>query len=221
MDVMTWIDVINTVAEDLSYQNASEVAQGAMETEKKVRVVEVVNNRGTNETWVILDDIHPGVTPRMIRVFSPNTGEMAAQKLAKAGWVGREDQLTTQEVASWFRKRAVGVRSDYEAYTTTSAPAAQGAVMVPVTIGGDLGSPVDNTPDHNWHQNSYDWYELNGVPIGGFVYRISSRATLWLFRRVEADRWKVLCAPEICWPRNDEGVDLRSILLGVQLAERG
>src|SRR5690606_10351932 len=105
MDIVTWTDVINTVADDLSHEAIKEVAWAAAEAEKAVRVAQVVNNRGTKETWIALGEVYPvGHIPQLVRVYSPNQGT-AIKKLAKEGWEGREDQLTTQEVASWFRNR--------------------------------------------------------------------------------------------------------------------
>lgn len=77
------------------------------------------------------------------------------------------------------------------------APAATRS-LARVVIGGPYGKILAATPDRTDQDNTYEWYDLLPVPVGGVIYRISKDCHVTAFQRLTApgedDLWaKVNC----------------------------
>ncbi len=199
--------------------------------------VTLVDTPWTGDRWILLGAVNPELDaqqfPLLVKAHlhkdaDPSTSWGCACKevlprLQQLGWEGSSDRLTTQEVAGWFVGRAAGlVEDDVARFPTTCAPAA-GYSFARIPIGGDLGEVVGNTDDHSFDSNSYDWYDLTDVPVGGSVWRISFTNTLWVFTRRDDDQWEVTVLPNAQCAHTshyDGGKDFGTLLEGALEALR-
>ncbi len=218
-------------AEDPAYK----AVLGALVGQAKTAVT-VVDTPNTSHRWVVLGAVNDADNqPRLPRLVKAHLHKGAdptrnwlcicsdvLPRLQGLGWLGREDQLSTGEVAGWFTGRCAGLGDDAKGLPATWVPAAIES-YAPVTIGGDHGERRRTTNDVRWESNYYEWFNLADVPVGGSVYRLSSKNTLWVFTRREADRWEVTVVPNISWAttsHHDGGKDFGTLLDGALEAYR-
>jgi hypothetical protein len=147
-----------------------------------------------------------GVTPLLVRTQLASEGafwvEQIEPRLKERGWLGRHERLGTEDVAAFFVGQAVGLGPDDAARPKTWAPAC-GRDEVHAPIGGDVGDPKMTTKDVVRKGEVYEWYDLDEVPVGGSVYRISFERTLYLFTKRAADLWEATVVPNASWPTTD------------------
>ena len=159
--------------------------------------------------WIVLGSVTTEVLPQYPlviksdflteRVCGPADARVLS-RLQQLGWEGRADQLSTEEVAGWFRSRCNGIGADTAEFPSAWAAGGDES-LARVTISGDIGECVAVTPDGEWESNSYHWYDLTTVPVGGSVWRISGLDTLWVFTHREEGRWEVTIVPDVGWAR--------------------
>jgi len=122
---------------------------------------------------------------------------------------GLQGSLATEQVASWFRSRCQGLVDTEEdgsqwapwddpdwPGSETWAPAARQSVAL-VPIDGDLAECLAITPDYTWMGNEYQWYDLDQVPQGGYLLRISATRTAWIFGRRADGSWRAYAFPNV------------------------
>lgn len=124
-----------------------------------------------------------------------NDQEEVLSRIDDMGWTGRENKLTTQDVAEFFRSRSNGA---IDTEGTSLVPAAAESFAC-CTIGGDIGASIMTTEDEEWESNYYEYYDLLDVPVGGSIYRVSSTQTLWMFTRRDNSHWEVTIVPSPSW----------------------
>ena len=204
------------------------------DSERAVTIVDVPHQ---GDRYIVFGNIGEGLTsqPLLVRAHlhkgaDPELNWGCACKeihprLKKLGWLGKDDSLTTEEVARWFKNRAEGVGKDGEKYPVSYVPAAEES-FARISIAGDLGERKALSPDRNFKSNRYEWFDLNEVPIGGSVYRISKKNTLWLFTRHGGDRWELTVVPKVSWATTDYhdgsrdfGTLLEGALIGYRVAK--
>lgn len=137
------------------------------------------------------------------------------EKLSKEGWT-RGQLVTTKDVARFFGSRASGLGTD-SPQNSTWAPAAVQS-FAPVTISGDLDLVCGWSSDEDFPQNTYEWYDLSQVPVGGSIYRVSSTRTLWVFTRRSDDEWETTVVPDYGWAMTARGEEFGAILRGACIA---
>lgn len=202
------------------------------ESETAVTVVDVAYQ---GDRYLVLGAIDADRLPRqplLIRAHlhknaDPGTNWGCACKgtlprLQNLRWLGREDKLTTEDVAGFFAGRCNGLGEDTSEFPKTWAPSAVES-FAPITIAGDLTECVQTTDDTEWDSNHYEWFDLKDVPVGGSVYRLSATNTLWLFTKREATRWEVTIVPSVSWAttsHHDGSKDFGMLLDGALEAYR-
>lgn len=118
--------------------------------------------------------------------------KMLRQDEARLEREGLTGELTTSQVASFFRTRAPGIPDYCQDYPDTMAPSSSQS-FARVTMGGDLPSRCDPTDDEGNSSGYYDWYDLEEVPLYGIVFRVTCMDTLYLFVRRDRDYWLAYC----------------------------
>lgn len=201
------------------------------ESKQTVTVVDV-EYQGTR--WIVLGPVETNRSlprqPLLVRAHlhknaDPGTNwgcvcKETLPRLQQMDWLGREDKLTTEEVAGFFAGRCNGLGEDTTDLPKTWAPAAVES-FAPITIAGDLPEPVQTTDDVNWDSNYYEWFDLNDVPVGGSVYRVSGTNTLWLFTKRSGAQWEVTIVPAVSWAttsNHDGSKDFGALLDGAMEA---
>lgn len=153
----------------------------------------IVDDFYRSNRWIVLQSISDD--PILVRTTTISVEDMVdlhiggyedeVERIKKEGWVGKTKDLSMENVVKFFRGRC-GMEEG-EDLPETLVPAEQG--FIPVSLAGDLGE-VKKTTDYG-QSIYYSWFDLEDTPIGGSIYRISSRNTLWVFTRAEEDRWEV------------------------------
>ncbi|MBW4061247.1 hypothetical protein HJC99_01605 [Candidatus Saccharibacteria bacterium] len=148
-----------------------------------------------------------------IPLFVPvSLSDLAPEALSRLETFGMVDadgnprcDISTVELAGWFRNRTYArARKDNdnlvlpENCPDTWAPAS-GVSRAHVAMAGDVGMCRHSTRDVRAIGNVYKWFDLDLVPVGGSVWRLSHNRTLWHFTRC-SHGWSVLCVPHAYWP---------------------
>lgn len=133
--------------------------------------------------------------------FVPDLDRVQAENL--------QGSLSTAQVAAWFKSRCSGLVFVDEDQTQwapwdqedwpgseTWAPAAQES-FAKVTIDGDLGPVLAISSDYNWSSNQYEWFDLDQVPFGGYLLRVSATGTAWFFGRKADGSWRAYAFPHV------------------------
>jgi len=237
-----WIKIVTRLVSKLEITSGEEGSSTEDPVYKEVLAALLGKNDNTitiadaeysGTRWIVLgavDAEHASRRPILIKAhlhraadLSTNWGCICKEtlpRLEKLGWLNRQDGLTTEDVAGFFVSRANGIHKETAEFPATWAPAA-GESFAEVPIGGDLPERAQSTGDENWASNSYDWFDLNDVPIGGAIYRISCNGTLWLFKKREERRWEVTIVPSMKWAttgRYNGYKDFGALLDGALLA---
>lgn len=211
---------------DATHELRSQIV-GALAQERET--ILVLDNEYQMDRWVVLGTIttfNPLVRAHLHRGADPNKNWGCACKavlprLAELGWLGRQDQLATEEVAGWFAERCNGLDEEVGSLPSTWAPGAvESFALIP--LAGDLGEGgiKATTRDIEWESNCYEWFDLTDVPVGGSVYRVSATKTLWLFTRREDDRWEITIVPELDSPRTRQRRHFGDMVEGALIASR-
>lgn len=211
------------------------------------RIVDALVGRGSTTTvvidvqyqlnrWIVLQAIRNGNVPNFpvlikaspvigfrekdgtVRAYGGHEG--AVTRLQDLGWLKEDGSaarlVSTVEVAGWFVGRANGL-PDVLDFPDTWAPAAEQS-FARIPMGGDVPQPSASTVDQEWDGNTHYWMNLDEVPVGASVWRISVTDTLWLFTRQEAG-WQVTVVTEIKWPHTRQGYEAGSWLAGAFAAQ--
>lgn len=91
---------------------------------------------------------------------------------------------TVRFVGNRFRLTAANLDDTRpQGYDKAWAPVAtRSSALIP--IAGPLNSTVATTPDASDPENTFEWRDLNVVPVGGLVYRITRKKHVAAFQRL-------------------------------------
>jgi hypothetical protein len=103
--------------------------------------------------------------------------------------------LTSAQVAAFFRRRCANLEPHMYDFPPTWGAAATETIAI-VSLEGDVPETKASTEDAEWPQNTYQWFDVEEVPVGGYLARISATGTLWAFHRRVGGYWEAYASPD-------------------------
>lgn len=119
---------------------------------------------------------------------------------------GERSLYDTRRIAQHFATTACGSEFDTQGHL---ALVRTNSVAI-AAIDGDLGPKVGGN-------DSYDWYDLNDVPVGGSIWRISPLGSLFFFRRSALDQWEFIMDEHTAWCTTRQGFSVGDVIEGMRL----
>ncbi|HEX6462775.1 MAG TPA: hypothetical protein VFZ58_05965 [Candidatus Saccharimonadales bacterium] len=116
----------------------------------------------------------------------------------------RREAISDSLVASFFRRRAQDLGNKRpKGYRSHWAPVANSSTAL-MPIGGDLQQQVGKTEGERRESNIvYRWYNLREVPLGGIVFRLDTKRSLYVFQRLSKEHWWRVTLMQDAWHEVD------------------
>ncbi len=123
-------------------------------------------------------------------VLAPPFGQLHDSPAFIAGRIHKDvsdyQVIQVKSVSAFFRERAKEAIKPRNMQATWLPVATPTAAIVPMS--GHLDGPIATT-NRVKPRATYEWYDLQAVPIGGIVCRLDARKALYVFQRINANQW--------------------------------
>lgn len=172
----------------------------------EIEVPMIIDNAPANERWIIFQPIGSRMgVPCIVRTPLFDDRDEVLTLLNAVNWRdGYHNRCSsTVDVATWFRNQAGDGLIVPDDATDVMAPAnVYGGDLMP--LGGNIGS-FATLGVGRFPMDRFEWFDLDALPYGNVIYRITADLQAWIFRKHLRDEWHITVVPRLEWPKNRYG----------------